>query len=190
MRRLARDLGVQPGALYWHVKNKQELLGVLSVMILAPAGGGSAVLTTDAMEADPTEADGGPLAGLRDDAQAIRTALLQVRDGAEVVALTHALEPDALPAFQGLSAEFAAAGLAAAPADWAGRALIHYILGTVAEEQTRSGLMAAGVLPGSVDPAAENATFDFGLDLLLAGAAQACAAPAQDCAVPAGSPGE
>src|SRR3954469_7069845 len=35
MRRLARDLGVQPGALYWHVKNKQELLGVRAGQFLA-----------------------------------------------------------------------------------------------------------------------------------------------------------
>ena len=36
MRRLARELGVQPGALYWHVANKQELLTVLAERMVAP----------------------------------------------------------------------------------------------------------------------------------------------------------
>ena len=36
MRRLARGLGVQPGALYWHVANKQELLAVLAQRMVAP----------------------------------------------------------------------------------------------------------------------------------------------------------
>ena len=30
MRRLATELGVAPGALYWHLTNKQELLGHLA----------------------------------------------------------------------------------------------------------------------------------------------------------------
>ena len=42
MRRLARELGVAPGALYWHVANKQELLVEVADVLLAeipePAG--------------------------------------------------------------------------------------------------------------------------------------------------------
>ena len=34
MRRVALDLGVQPGALYYHVANKQELLAVVAARIL------------------------------------------------------------------------------------------------------------------------------------------------------------
>ncbi|MGZ8713533.1 MAG: helix-turn-helix domain-containing protein, partial [Mycobacterium sp.] len=34
MRRLARELSVSPGALYWHFANKQELLGAISDRIL------------------------------------------------------------------------------------------------------------------------------------------------------------
>ena len=36
MRRLARELDVTPGALYWHFANKQELLGAVADRILAP----------------------------------------------------------------------------------------------------------------------------------------------------------
>ena len=34
MRRVAQELGVQPGALYWHFKNKQSLLVALGNLIL------------------------------------------------------------------------------------------------------------------------------------------------------------
>ena len=34
MRRLARELSVSPGALYWHFANKQELLGAVADRIL------------------------------------------------------------------------------------------------------------------------------------------------------------
>jgi TetR/AcrR family tetracycline transcriptional repressor len=174
MRRLARDLGVQPGALYWHVKNKQDLLGVLSVMILEPAGSGE-----DADGDENRRGDGGgdgggksvagPIEGLRQSARAIRNALLAVRDGAEVVALTHALDPGALAAFNRLADGFVRDGLTALRARWAGRAVVHYILGTVTEEQTRAGLIGAGVLDGVVDSAADAQAFDFGLDMLLEG---------------------
>lgn len=38
MRRLAAELGVQPGALYYHVPNKQELLRRVAQQLLAPLG--------------------------------------------------------------------------------------------------------------------------------------------------------
>ena len=37
MRRLARELEVSPGALYWHFANKQQLLGAVADRILQPA---------------------------------------------------------------------------------------------------------------------------------------------------------
>ncbi|WP_181419788.1 TetR/AcrR family transcriptional regulator C-terminal domain-containing protein [Arthrobacter psychrolactophilus] len=163
MRRLARDLGVQPGALYWHVKNKQELLGVLSVMILVPADSG------------PTRSDAGAesgaIAALRLQSRAIRRALLAVRDGAEVVTLTHALDPESLNVLGRLALGFEAAGLRGHKAGWAAKALVHYILGSVTEEQTRSGLIQAGVLSAPAERGDAEDAFDFGLELLLAGAA-------------------
>ena len=44
MRRLAKELEVQPGALYWHVANKQELLAVLAQRMVAPLAADRAVL--------------------------------------------------------------------------------------------------------------------------------------------------
>jgi len=182
MRRLARDLGVQPGALYWHVKNKQELLGVLSVMILAPtgveevdgtvsrnSGGSGSTGPIGGGRGLPRGGGAASIEGIRQAAKDIRNALLAVRDGAEVVALTHALDPGVLAALDSLAGSFVGAGLPEAQAKWAGTALVHYILGTVTDEQTRAGLIAAGVLAGTVDTSADAAAFAFGLDLLLEG---------------------
>ena len=177
MRRLARDLGVQPGALYWHVKNKQELLTVLAGLILAPLARREA-------------------ATARELAVQVRTALLSVRDGAEVVALAHALNPDAPSPLLGFGALLAGPGLPAGQAEWAGRALVHYVLGSVMEEQTRAGLFRAGLLTpagGVPVPAGAGGTgeagagggpvdvFMLGLDTFLAGASS--------LALPAAEPG-
>jgi AcrR family transcriptional regulator len=37
MRRLARELNVSPGALYWQFANKQQLLGAIADRILTSA---------------------------------------------------------------------------------------------------------------------------------------------------------
>ncbi|MCQ9165824.1 MULTISPECIES: TetR family transcriptional regulator [unclassified Arthrobacter] len=172
MRRLARDLDVQPGALYWHVKNKQELLTVLAGLILAPV-------------------DGRAAATARDLALAVREALLSVRDGAEVVALAHALKPDSPPPLLGFGALLAGQGLPAPVAEGAGRALVHYVLGSAMEEQTRAGFSRAGLLDAVDAPDGSSAgeVFVLGLELFLAGVPglAATSAPAPQC--PPESPG-
>lgn len=146
MRRLARDLDVQPGALYWHVKNKQDLLTVLAGLILAPVA---------------------ETASLRELALALRGALLSVRDGAEVVALAHALAPESPSPLLRVRQLLAGQGLTVPQQEWAADALIHYLLGAVTQEQTRAGLARAGLLAGPNGDA--EAAFDFGLGVFLAG---------------------
>ena len=74
MRRLARELDVSPGALYWHFANKQQLLGAVADRILQPV-------------------DDVP-AGWRDRVTGIcgrlRDALLSHTDGAELVSASFA----------------------------------------------------------------------------------------------------
>lgn len=146
MRRLARDLQVQPGALYWHIQNKQDLLTELAKDILAPVAQTSS---------------------LHDLALAIRAALLSVRDGAEVAALAHALDPEGPSPMLRIRALVLAQGFSGQRALWAADALINYIFGAVMQEQTRSGLARAGLLEGADDAA--DARFTCGLELLLAG---------------------
>ena len=76
MRRLARELNVTPGALYWHFADKQELLGAVADRILEP----TCHETADAPWAARIVAIG---SGLRE-------ALLSSTDGAELVSATFA----------------------------------------------------------------------------------------------------
>lgn len=62
MRRVATTLGVAPGALYWHIANKQALIAAIAEAIVAPIDGDS------------------PTALALD----LRRCLLAHRDGAEV----------------------------------------------------------------------------------------------------------
>ena len=145
MRRVAQHLGVQPGALYYHVASKQELLAEIAARILA----GAAV-----PPGDPRRA-----------ARNLRTALLGVRDGAEVVSFVHAFRPDALGTLQDLPALFAE--LPPREARWAARALVHYVLGFVAEEQNHAELVRLEMLPGR--PSDSDDAFEFGIAALTAG---------------------
>ena len=76
MRRLARELDVQPSALYWHVKDKQSLLILISRSLKAEV---------DAL--CPPTAD--PLAA----AMSLREVLLKYRDGAEILLLGYSIAP-------------------------------------------------------------------------------------------------
>src|SRR5689334_11492613 len=74
MRRLARELAVSPGALYWHFANKQQLLGAVADRIL---GG------VDDVSADWRVRVAAICGQLRD-------ALLSHTDGAELVSASFA----------------------------------------------------------------------------------------------------
>lgn len=158
MRRLAETLGVAPGALYYHVESKQDLLAAVAERILAePAG----QIPTD----DPKRA-----------ARALREALLTVRDSADVISFVQAYRPDALVPLQHLDRLFAGR-LTARQARWAAQTLIHYVLGFVAEEQNRAELVRGGIpatTPGGDDPLD---AFDFGVDAIVAGLAAMGPAP-------------
>jgi TetR/AcrR family tetracycline transcriptional repressor len=150
MRRLARDLGVQPGALYYHVVSKQELLAAIGEQILSDSA--PAIST-----ADPAQA-----------AADIRAALLPIRDGAEVISFVHAYKPDALGPLRDLHLA-AAQRLPPAQASLVAEALIRYVLGFVAVEQNRAELVRARIVEaGPTNPNADEA-FSFGVRALLAG---------------------
>jgi TetR/AcrR family transcriptional regulator, tetracycline repressor protein len=150
MRRLAQDLGVQHGALYYHVASKQELLAAVAERILADGLG-------ETLPADPLRA-----------ACEIREALLGVRDGAEVVSFAHAYQPGALAPLRDLHRLFTGR-LPPRQAGWAARALIAYVLGFVAEEQNRAELVRARIHAGDPDQAESRAAFVFGVSAILRG---------------------
>ena len=158
MRNLAKNLGVQPGALYWHVPSKQDLLVLLADRILAT----TPPARTDQVEARSDWSDA------RQAALDIRTALTSVKDGAEVVSVAQALNPKQLAPLRRLR-DTLPADLSLRQAEWGVRALTHYILGAVAEEQTHAELILAGVAASEELTAYTTEAFIFGVDAFLRG---------------------
>jgi TetR/AcrR family tetracycline transcriptional repressor len=158
MRRLARELDVSPGALYWHFANKQELLGAVADRVLEPV---------DDVPAGWRERITGVCGGLRD-------ALLSHTDGAELVSASFAAgQSHAVAQILGWLTDAAGdAGMDSAHAGLAARTVVYYVLGFTADEQSRLQWDAAGAeLPDhqSVLTDDANARFRFGIDLLVNG---------------------
>jgi AcrR family transcriptional regulator len=161
MRRLARELNVSPGALYWHFADKQELLGAVADRILVPAS---------AAVEDPSWSR--RVVGL---GTALRDALLSSTDGAELVSASFAAGKSArmTEILAELTAAATEGGIDASHADLAARTVLYYVLGFTADEQSRLQWDAAGALVDgqSVLTANPNARFAFGLKLLVDGIA-------------------
>ncbi len=166
MRRLARELSVTPGALYWHFADKQALLGAVADRILE--------------RAVPAVAHDGWADGIHAICTRLRDALLSTTDGAELVSASFAAGKSERMAevLSGLTAATVAAGIDPANADLAARTVLYYVLGFTADEQSRLQWDAAGALSEqqSVLTVDANARFAFGLQLLVTGVAHARAA--------------
>ncbi len=158
MRRLARELNVSPGALYWHFANKQQLLGAVADRILAPVGD---------VRGEWRDRIGTTCRQLRD-------ALLSHTDGAELVSASFAAgQSEAMTdVLDRLTAAAGEAGVAPEHAELTGRTIIYYVLGFTADEQSRLQWDAAGAdvvqTVWNEDPSTR---FAFGLHLLVAGIA-------------------
>jgi AcrR family transcriptional regulator len=161
MRRLARELSVTPGALYWHFADKQALLGAVADRILEPAA-------TPVEHAHWTTR-------VHAICSALRNALLSATDGAELVSASFAAGKSDLTTeiLDRLTAAAAEAGIDPPNADLAARTVLYYVLGFTADEQSRLQWDAAGVLSEdqSVMATNPNGRFAFGLRLLVDGMA-------------------
>jgi TetR/AcrR family tetracycline transcriptional repressor len=184
MRRLARELDVQVGALYWHVKSKQELLVGVAARLLRGldeideldglAGPGDAGRSgPSAPEDTPPGADRAAVprdraagraavAGL---AKAIRSALVNVPDSAEVVQVAQSLQPDALEPLNRLRSLLDSAGIA--HPGWAQHLVMNHVLGSIAAAQEAARLAAVDPT-AAAEPLGEDA-FDWGLQAILDG---------------------
>ncbi|GAA3709458.1 hypothetical protein GCM10022377_23910 [Zhihengliuella alba] len=140
MRRLARELDVQVGALYWHVKNKQELLvEVAAAVLAAPALTAPSEPTGDGVDAR------GRILHL---ASTLHQTLLPVPDSSEVVNVARVLAPGRLEALTRLTELLAAAGLDRSDAGSAQALIVNHVLGSVAAAQNRADFD----VPGSEAP--------------------------------------
>ncbi len=147
MRRLARELGVQPGALYWHVANKQELLAVLAQRMVAP-------LETPAVR--PADDDAAALLLIA----RFRSAVLTVRDGADVVSVAHALDPLGMQPVPLLITALTGRGRNPEAAEMLALTLTRFALGSVTAQQTRESM--------DLPTATMDAEFEAGVRAILA----------------------
>lgn len=168
MRRLAAELGVQPSALYHHVRSKQELLGHLADEILTrgdrplPAASWSVRIAACC--------------------HALREAMLAYTDGAELVATAHAYRLGGQAPYDTLVAELARAGLSPEVAEAGARTLLHFVFGSVSDEQTHLQAGSAGAIDagpqggdglrgGDGLQGQSGEAFGLGLDLIVDGIA-------------------
>lgn len=148
MRRVAAELGVQAGALYHHVPNKQTLLALLADQIVLPV--------LRASHTDPATL-----------CRALRAELLSIRDGAEVVATATAFR---------LGTSALEQQLANLVGQHGARTLLLYTYSHAQATQLHLTAAALGALPpGSAaahSAAALDDSYEHGLGIILAGIRQ------------------
>jgi TetR/AcrR family tetracycline transcriptional repressor len=123
-RALTARLGVQRGALYWHVKSKHELLTAVSELITRP------------VFAETDDEDGDWAQGFTEFAHRLRAAMLAHRDGARLVAGHIPTGPQGLEHMEEQLTALSKQGL---PPDMAARfgdTIASYVTGYVLQEQT------------------------------------------------------
>ena len=197
LRRLATDLGVSAPTLYWHVRNKRELLDLMAEALVARAG-----RTTSPAPGQPW------WEWLAERARLQFRALVSHRDAALVVAGNRPTEAT-LPGIEEVLASLVVVGFPAAEALRIVLSIGHYVIGCAVERQAEEARSADAVrdtrlleqaeaLPtlraaiGTLDepgPPAGDAGFEYGLGLLIDGArarhAALLSAP-PGCPVPTG----
>ncbi|MFG2148919.1 TetR/AcrR family transcriptional regulator C-terminal domain-containing protein [Streptomyces sp. NPDC048696] len=128
LRAIAKELQVQAPALYWHFKNKQELLDEMATVMqrrMTLPGGGVPGVSPDA----PWQQQ---LAGFN---RALRAMLLSYRDGAKVYGGARFTGTDHAGSLEQLLGAMRAAGISPYDAALAGTTAYAYTMGFVAEEQ-------------------------------------------------------
>jgi TetR/AcrR family transcriptional regulator, tetracycline repressor protein len=128
LRRLADRLGIRAPTLYWHVRDKRELLDLMVSVIMDEA-------LADWREPHPGQPWWDWLAGR---ARALRAGLLAHRDGALMLAGNRPAQP-ALPGIERQLAALAQAGFAPPEALLTLLALNAYVIGEALDTQGESG---------------------------------------------------
>lgn len=158
MRRVAKQLNVAPGALYWHFKNKQELIDATSRHLLAPVLGRNDEQRSS-ISAQETCAE-------------MRFLMMQTKDGAEVISaalsnqhLRQELESLISDSFK-------------SPNEVGAFTLLHFVVGAVLTEQTQLQMheVTAGAGNDTEEDTVENSAdanfeerFNQGVEIILAG---------------------
>jgi TetR/AcrR family tetracycline transcriptional repressor len=173
LRRLAERLGIRAPTLYWHVRDKRELLDLLSGAIMEQALAGW-------REPLPGQAWWDWLAGR---ARAMRAALLAHRDSALMLAGNRPTRPN-LPGIERQLEVMTEAGFGPADALLGLLALNAYVIGEALDTQAEAGRTdpQAGAPPadvavplilaavGALEPfGSSDQRFEYGLNLMITG---------------------
>jgi TetR/AcrR family transcriptional regulator, tetracycline repressor protein len=127
VRALAARLDVRAPALYWHVRNKQELLDEMATEVMRRVTATLAALPPgDDWRADLTAY-----------AHVLRTEYLVHRDGARIFSGTRITDPDVVRTKEPWFERWSTAGLKPADADDAIDLITAFVVGFVIEEQER-----------------------------------------------------
>lgn len=148
MRRVAKQLEVAPGALYWHFKNKQELIDATARRVLAP------LLEPDVQGSVEKQS-------AQDTCAQLRALMVSYRDGAEVVSA--ALSSPTLRS----DLESIIAHSLNTPDEVGAFTLLHFVVGAVLTEQTQLQLQElTGEEGASVD---YQQRFSTGVQIIIVG---------------------
>ncbi|MGW4799705.1 TetR/AcrR family transcriptional regulator C-terminal domain-containing protein [Nonomuraea sp. NPDC004297] len=156
VRALASRLDVGAPALYWHVRNKQELLDEMSTFVMRRV--------TDALSDIPPGDDWG--AGVTAYARVLRSEFLLYRDGARIFSGTRISDPAVVKAKEPWLGRLTAAGFTLTEADDTIDLVTAFVVGFVIEEQERS--QSAGADPARYSLAERDAWLGDGADLVKA----------------------
>jgi TetR/AcrR family tetracycline transcriptional repressor len=178
LRRLATELGVSAPTLYWHVRNKRQLLDLMAEALVERAGRST------------SPASGQPWwEWLTEQARLQWRVLTSHRDAALVVAGNRPTDA-ALPGIEQVVASLVAVGFPPAEALRTILSIGNYVIGCAVERQAEAArdpdperdarlLQRAGDLPNlgaaiagldGPGPSAGDAGFEYGLALLISGA--------------------
>lgn len=153
MRRVAKQLDVAPGALYWHFKNKQELIDATARRILRPV-----LLETAGADVEKRSAQG--------TCAQLRALMISHRDGSEVIsaALSDPQLRDELEALVSHSLN--------TPDEVGAFTLLHFVIGAVLAEQTQRQLQeithaSADIVSDDTDKFEER--FSTGIKIIITG---------------------
>jgi TetR/AcrR family tetracycline transcriptional repressor len=141
LRRLAKDLDVQAAALYWHIKDKQELLDRMAEEMLVEE-------FASLREAPAPEPDGWD-EWLRDMMWRLRRSLRTHRDGARLFALAQPAA-ESLLVVERMTQAFTVAGFSSEDALRNTGLVATYTLGFVLDEQASEPMVTRGELPPSL----------------------------------------
>jgi TetR/AcrR family tetracycline transcriptional repressor len=124
MRRLAQALGVQAGAIYWHFKNKQELIDAMADAIMGELVPPPATLSWDQKLGEVT--------------RHMTAALMKRRDAARLTSTALRPGPNTLRYAEAMLSIIAASGKSQEQVLWIASAVGYYTIGFVTDMQAQA----------------------------------------------------